>query len=143
LAALARPRLHLDRRGASGRVTLIITGGLRTPADFAKAMALGADGIAVSNSALQAIGCLGMRACDTNNCPVGIATQRDELRVRLEIAKSAKRLANFFEASTELMKVLARACGHRSLSDFQSSDLTTWKREVAHLTGVSYAGVGL
>jgi len=56
-------------------VTLIITGGLRTPADFAKALAMGADGVAISNSALQAIGCLGMRACNTNNCPVGIATQ--------------------------------------------------------------------
>ena len=142
MAALARARRHLDRRGASGRVTLIITGGLRTPADFAKAMALGADGIAVSNSAIQAIGCLGMRACHTNNCPVGIATQREDLRSRLDVAISAKRLANFFEASTELMKVLARACGHRRLGDFQASDLSTWKREVAHLTGVRYAGMG-
>ncbi|MEO1085575.1 MAG: glutamate synthase-related protein, partial [Acidobacteriota bacterium] len=54
MPALARARRHLDRRGASGRVTLIITGGLRTPVDFAKALVLGADGIAVSNAALQA-----------------------------------------------------------------------------------------
>nr|MDJ0976717.1 glutamate synthase-related protein [Planctomycetota bacterium] len=65
LPALARARRHLDKRGKSGEVTLIITGGLRTPADFAKALALGADGVAVSNAALQAIGCLGMRACHT------------------------------------------------------------------------------
>lgn len=141
LPALARARRHLDRRGVSGDVTLIITGGLRTPADFAKAMALGADGIAVSNSAIQAVGCLGMRACHTNNCPVGIATQRDELRERLDVAIGAKRLANFFEASTELMKVMARACGHRHLQDFRNSDLTTWKRDVAYLTGVPYGGV--
>ena len=140
LPALARARRHLDATGNSD-VTLVATGGLRTPADFVKAMALGADAIALSNSALQAIGCLAMRACNTNNCPVGIATQKEELRRRLEIAKSARRLANFFEGSTELMKVLARACGHRALSDFRHEDLVTWKRDVADLTGVSYAGV--
>jgi len=78
MPALARARRHLDTSDATG-ITLIITGGLRTPADFAKAMALGAQGIAVSNAAIQAIGCLGMRACHTNNCPVGIATQKPHL----------------------------------------------------------------
>lgn len=140
MAAIARARRHLDKRG-QGSVTLIATGGLRTEADFIKAMALGADGVAVSNSALQAIGCLGMRACHTNNCPVGIATQKDHLRRRLEIAASAKRLANWFEATVELMQVMARACGHDHLSDFELRDLTTWKRDVAYLTGVAYAGV--
>ncbi|MCB0216452.1 MAG: Rieske 2Fe-2S domain-containing protein, partial [Chloroflexi bacterium] len=66
LAALARARKHLDAVGA-GDVTLIVTGGLRTESDFVKAMALGADGVALANSAMQAIGCLGMRACQTNN----------------------------------------------------------------------------
>ncbi len=141
IPAIARARRHLDRRGRSD-VTLIATGGLRTPSDFAKAMALGADGIAVSNSALQAIGCLGMRACHTNNCPVGIATQKEELRARLEIAISATRLARFFNSSVELMGVLARACGHRHLNQFCVDDLTTWKRDMADLSGVSFAGVG-
>jgi glutamate synthase domain-containing protein 2 len=131
----------LDRRGKSGEVTLLITGGLRTPADFAKAMALGADGIAVANSALQAIGCLAMRACHTNNCPVGIATQKEHLRSRLPVAEAAERLARFFHASVELMKVLARACGHDRLSGFRVEDLTTWKRDVAYLSGVRYGGV--
>lgn len=140
LPALARARRHLDATG-NGDVSLIATGGLRTPADFVKALALGADAVALSNSALQAIGCLAMRACHTNSCPVGIATQKEELRRRLEIGKSARRLANFFEGSTELMKVMARACGHRSLANFTSDDLVTWKREVADLTGVAYAGV--
>ena len=140
LPALARARNFLDERGHSD-VTLIITGGLRIPADFAKAMALGADGVAVSNSALQAIGCLGMRACHTNNCPVGIATQKEDLRARLEIQLAAKRLERFFKASTELMEVLARACGHTHLGQFSQHDLTTWKRDVAYLTGVKYAGV--
>ncbi len=140
IPALARARRHLDARGR-GDVTLIVTGGLRTPADFAKALALGADGVAVSNAALQAIGCLGMRACHTNNCPVGIATQKENLRARLEIERSANQLARFFEASVELMTVLARACGHTELSALCPDDLTTWKREMAALSGVRFAGV--
>jgi glutamate synthase domain-containing protein 2/nitrite reductase/ring-hydroxylating ferredoxin subunit len=141
LAALPRARRHLDASDASD-VTLIITGGLRTESDFLKALALGADGVAISNAALQAIGCLGMRACHTNNCPVGIATQREHLRARLLVEESAARLHRYLDASVELMKVLARACGHDRLSAFTTNDLTTWKKEIADLTGVSYAGVG-
>ncbi len=140
MAAIARARRHLDAVGAAA-VTLIATGGLRTDADFVKAMALGADGVAVSNSALQAIGCLGMRACNTNNCPVGIATQKSELRARFVVEKSAERLKNFFDATTALMCVLARACGHDHLSSLNPSDLTTFDRDLAALTGVRYGGV--
>jgi glutamate synthase domain-containing protein 2 len=140
MPALSRARRHLDHCDAAG-VTLIITGGLRTPADFAKAMALGADGIAVSNAAIQAIGCLGMRACHTNNCPVGIATQKPHLRARLPVDIAAERLARFFTASVDLMKVLARAAGHRHLSEFTIDDLTTFKSDIAQLTGVNYGGV--
>lgn len=141
MAAIGRARTHLSSRGKDD-VTLIATGGLRTDADFAKAMALGADGVAIANSAMQAIGCLGMRACATNNCPVGIATQKEDLRARLKVAASAKRLQNFFEATVQLMVVLARACGHTHLSQFNADDLTSWKREVAELAGIRYAGNG-
>ena len=139
--ALARARRHLDRVGAQD-VTLVITGGLRVASHFLKAMALGADAVAVSNSALQAIGCLGMRACHTNNCPVGIATQQPGLRRRLEIDKSAERLARFFDSSIELMQVMARACGHGHLSQFCPDDLTTFDRNMASLSGVAYGGIG-
>ncbi len=141
IPALARARRHLDASGAGG-VTLIITGGLRTPADFAKAMALGADGIAVSNAAIQAIGCLGMRACHTNNCPVGIATQKQHLRDRLPVDIAAERLARYFQSAVELMTVVARAAGHRHLSEFNIDDLTSFKSDMCELTGVAYGGVG-
>ena len=95
----------------------------------------------MANAAMQAIGCLGMRACSTNNCPVGIATQKEQLRNRLIVAASAQRLQNWFEATTHLMKVLARACGHADLSEFQRNDITTYNRDLAYLTGVPYAGV--
>lgn len=140
IPALARARAHLDRMERSD-VTLVITGGLRKPADFIKALALGADAIAVSNAAMQAIGCIAMRACHTNNCPVGIASQKPHLVSRLAVEKSARQLANFFAATTELMQVMARACGHDHVSKFSADDLTTWKREMSDLSGVAYGGV--
>ncbi|MET0014182.1 MAG: glutamate synthase-related protein [Sedimenticola sp.] len=140
IPALARARRHLDVSGADD-VSLIITGGLRIAEDFAKAMMLGADAVAVSNSALQAIGCLGMRACQTNYCPVGIATQKESLRRRQVIDKSAQQLCNFFEATNELMKVIARACGHDDFRKFSTDDLVTFNRDIHHLTGIAYAGM--
>jgi glutamate synthase domain-containing protein 2 len=142
IPALARARRYLDKKGR-GDVSLVITGGLRLPADFIKALALGADAIALSNSALQAIGCLGMRACHTNNCPVGIATQKPDLRRRLNIEKGADQLSNFLHASTELMQVMARACGHDHLNKFCLDDLTTFDRQMAQLSGIAYAGISL
>jgi len=139
IPALARARRHLDKLGSN--VTLVATGGLRTHTDFVKALALGADAIALSNAPMQAIGCIGMRACNTNACPVGIATQKDHLTARLVIDDAAQRLARWFGASVELMEVLARATGHSSLSEFTVDDLTTFDRELSHLAGIAYGGV--
>jgi glutamate synthase domain-containing protein 2/CDGSH-type Zn-finger protein len=141
IPALARARRHLDAK--TGReVTLVITGGLRMPEDFVKALALGADAVAIGNSAMQAVGCVATRICHTNNCPVGVATQKPELRKLLDVQKGAERLARYFEASVALMQVLSRACGHASLSEFAHADLSTWKRDMADLSGVRFAGVG-
>ncbi|MDF1698492.1 MAG: glutamate synthase-related protein [Saprospiraceae bacterium] len=140
IPALARARKYLDSINRKD-VTLVITGGLRVPEDFAKAMMLGADAIAVSNSALQAIGCLGMRACGSNNCPVGIATQKEGLRKRLIIDESAKQLTRFFDASIDLMKVIARSCGYNDFSKFNHSDLSTLDHQMHLLTGIKYAGI--
>jgi hypothetical protein len=111
-----------------------------TPADFVKALCLGADGIALANSAIQAVGCIGARMCNSNNCPAGIATQKPELRALLNVDEGAQRLARFFGASVELMQVLARACGHHDLQDFALRDLTTWQNTMAKLAGISFAG---
>ncbi len=141
IPALARARKFLDDQGAKD-VTLVITGGLRIAEDFSKALMLGADAIAVSNSALQAIGCLGMRACHTNNCPVGVATQKENLRARLIIQNSANQLSNFFGASTDLIKVVARSCGYDDISKFNKDDLSTFDHDIHKLTGINYAGIG-
>jgi methylamine---glutamate N-methyltransferase subunit C len=139
IPALARARRHLD--ACESDITLVITGGLRTHVDFVKALALGADAVAISNAALQAIGCLGMRACNTDNCPVGIATQKPGLRQRLVVEDAARRLTSFLESTVELMTVLARACGHAHLSELCLDDLTTFDREMHHLAGVPYGGL--
>ncbi len=140
IPALARARHYLDKQGVSGKVTLIVTGGLRVPSDFVKALALGADGIAIANSAMQAIGCIAARICHTNNCPAGVATQNPKLRQRLDVDHSAQRLANFFESSVALMKVLARACGHADLQQFNKHDLATFNPVLAQLSGIEFAG---
>ena len=102
---------------------------------------LGADAIAISNSAIQAIGCLGMRACHTNNCPVGIATQKESLRQRIIIDSSAKQLSSFLRSTAELMQVVARACGYSNFNQFNPDDLATFNRDMHLLTGIAYAGV--
>ena len=140
IPALARARKYLDKHKRKD-VTLIITGGIRVPDDFIKALAMGADGIALANSALQSIGCVAARMCNTNNCPAGVATQKPELRAKLDIEKSASQLYNFFTASTELMKVMARACGHNHLNQFNQKDIATWKKELADLAQIQYAGI--
>lgn len=140
IPALARARYFLDKQGMSDQVTLIITGGLRTPADFVKALALGADGIAIANSAMQSIGCVAARICNTNNCPAGIATQKADLRQKLNPEKAAHQLTNFLTASTALMQVMARACGHCHLNQFDKDDLATWDYEMARLAGIEFSG---
>lgn len=140
IPALARARKHLDANEVQN-VSLVVTGGLRVAEDFAKALMLGADAIAVSNSALQAIGCLGMRACHTDNCPVGIATQKENLRSRLIIEQSATQLKNFLDATIDLMKVVARSCGYDNFNKFNPDDLSTFNWEMHKLTGIRYAGV--
>ncbi|TDJ05921.1 MAG: hypothetical protein E2O67_04520 [Deltaproteobacteria bacterium] len=69
-----------------------------------------------------------------------VSSQRKDLRARLIIDESAKRLANFFNASVDLMKVLARACEYTSLNQFNKDNVTTFKRDMASLTGIHYGG---
>lgn len=140
IPALARARRCLDQLGVSGRVTLIITGGLRTHVDFIKALALGADGVALANSAMQAVGCIGARICHTNRCPTGVATQDPKLRRLLKVEPAARQLGTFLDASVALMQVMARACGHDRFDKFSKHDLASWHRDMAELAGIQWSG---
>ncbi|EJA6692884.1 alpha-hydroxy-acid oxidizing protein, partial [Clostridioides difficile] len=91
--ALYRARKYIDTHGLD--IDLVITGGLRISTDFAKAIAMGADAVAIASSALMAAACQQYRICGSGKCPVGVATQDEELRKRLHIENSANRVANF------------------------------------------------
>jgi len=136
--ALHRARTYLDRRGVKG-VTLIATGGLRVSPDFAKALAIGADAVAIGTAALMAIGCQQYRICDTGRCPVGIATQDPGLRERLNIEESARRLANFLRVSTEELKDFARLTGNDNIHKLSLRDLATTNSEISGHTGIEHA----
>jgi len=138
---MLRGRRHLDG-GGHEEVTLFITGGFGMPEDFGKALRMGADGIAIANSAIQAIGCVAARMCNTNNCPSGIATQKPGLRHRLKVDEAVSRLARFPLSLNDLIKVLARACGHHHVRELNPDDLSTWQKEMAELSGVTFSGVG-
>jgi len=135
--AIPRARKWLDAHGRSD-VKLIVTGGFRTAPDVAKAIALGADAVALATAAMMAIGCQQYRACSSNNCPVGIATQKMNLRERFDYEASAKRLVNCFEAWTEQMTDFARMCGKRRLHDLGYDDLATTSSEIANFTPISH-----
>ena len=133
--ALPRARKWLDEHGVTD-VSLLATGGFRTSADIAKALALGADAVALATAAMMAIGCQQYRACSSNNCPVGIATQRQDLRDRFDVESSALRLHNYFEALTEQMMDFARMCGRENLRDLSYEDLATTSSEIASHTPI-------
>lgn len=135
--ALHRARRFLDRKGATN-ISLIITGGLRVSSDFAKAIALGADAVAIATAALIACGCQQYRVCHTGKCPVGITTQDEQLRARLDIDKSAKWLENFLRVSTEELKSFARLTGNNDIHKLAVTDLCTTNSEISSHTDIEH-----
>lgn len=138
LYALSRARKYLDSVHAD--IDLVITGGLRVSSDFAKALALGADAVAIASAALIAAACQQYRICGSGHCPVGIATQDPELRSRLHTDAAAQRVANFLRVSNEELKMFARITGHTSVHDLGIRDLVTLDAEIAAHTGIPHAG---
>lgn len=135
--ALHRARKYLDQTGAD--IQLVITGGLRVSSDFAKAIAMGADAVAVASAAMIAAGCQQYRICGSGRCPVGMATQDPELRKRLDGDAAAKRVANFLNVSLKELKTFARITGHRNLHDMNVGDLCTISREISEHTDIPHA----
>ncbi len=138
LFALSRARKYLDRAGSG--IELVITGGLRVSPDFAKALAMGADAVAVASAALIAAACQQYRICGSGNCPVGIATQDPELRSRLHVEAAAARVANYLNVSREELEMFARITGNTSVHDLSTDDLITIDPQIAAYTGIPYAG---
>lgn len=135
--ALYRARKYLD--SIHSDISLVITGGLRVSSDFAKAIAMGADAVAVASAALIAAACQQYRICGSGMCPVGVATQDLELRKRLSIEQAAQRVANYLNTTLEELKTFARITGHKRLQDLEVSDLCTINREISEFTNISHA----
>ncbi len=136
--ALSRARKYLDKVGSD--MELVITGGLRVSSDCVKAIALGADAIALATSPLVAAACQQYKVCGTGRCPVGLATQDEELRSRFDDEEAVQRIANFFKVSVEELKSFARITGHRKLCDFNVSDIRTTDRDIAKYTDIKHVG---
>ncbi|MBP2029104.1 glutamate synthase domain-containing protein 2/rubredoxin [Methanohalophilus levihalophilus] len=135
--ALYRARKYLDEHHIKD-ISLIITGGLRVSSDFAKALAMGADAIAIGTAALMACACQQYRLCDTGKCPVGVATQDPELRKRLKVPFSAKKLENFLRVSTNELKDFARLTGNDDVHMLSSEDLCTVNSEISDRTNIEH-----
>ena len=137
LFAIYRARKYLDENDVTD-ISLTITGGLRISSDFAKALALGADAVAISTSALIAIGCQQYRVCNTGRCPMGIATQDPDLCRRLDVDQAAKKLENFLRVSTEELKDFARLTGNDDVHKLSIQDLCTTNSEISNHTAIEH-----
>lgn len=135
--ALYRARKYLD--SVRSDISLVITGGLRVSSDFAKAIAMGADAVAIATAPLIAAACQQYRICGSGNCPMGIATQDESLRARLKEEAAAKRVANFLNCSTEELKTFARVTGHKDIHSLSVDDLCTINREISEFTNIPHA----
>ena len=165
LAAVRQAVDALEDMNMKGKVQLIVSGGIRTSADVAKAIALGADAVSVGQGVLMALGCnsdtymhngehidasadyekIGTAPgfchhCHTGKCPVGITTQDPELELRLEPSIGAKRLKNYFKTMNMELTTIARACGKGDVHHLEREDLVALTIEAAAMAGVPLAG---
>ncbi len=134
--ALSRARKYLDEHESD--ISLTITGGLRVSSDFAKALAMGANAIAIGTAAMIAAACQQYKICDSGDCPVGVATQDEELRQRLKIESASKRVENYLKVSTEELKTFARITGHENVHDLNINDLSTINSEISDYTDIGH-----
>ena len=135
--ALYRARQYLD--AVNSDVSLIITGGFRVSSDMAKALAMGADAVAIASAAMMAIGCQQYRMCNSGKCPIGIATQDPELRKRFNIDHSAQRLANYLTVCTDELKTFARITGNDDVQNLNIKSLFTTSSEISEHTEIKHA----
>ncbi len=136
--ALYRARKYLDSIGSD--IDLVITGGFRVSSDFAKAIAMGADAVAVASAVMVAAACQQYRICGTGMCPVGVATQDEKLRERLHIDAAAKRVENYLKCSAEELKTFARITGNADIHGLSIDDLCTVSEEISEHTNIAHAG---
>ncbi|WP_436326257.1 FMN-binding glutamate synthase family protein [Brevibacterium sp. FAM 27836] len=156
LAAIPAARRALEDTGMTGKVKLVVSGGIRSGADVAKALALGADCTMIGTAGMMAVGCNSPRYiedyealgtspgachhCHTGKCPVGVATQDPELSKRVDVAAAGERVYRFLTAMTMEASLLAKACGKSSVHHLEPEDLRALTLEASAMTGVPFVG---
>ncbi len=135
--ALRRARKYLD--SIQSTIELVITGGLRVSSDFAKALAMGADAVAIASAALLAAACQQYKICHTGYCPTGVASQDPELRKRIHVDVASQRVFNFLKVSAEELRAYGRITGHSSIHQLSLEDLCTADRDLAEYADIPHA----
>ncbi len=140
MPALVQAVATLEEMGLKDDVSIIISGGIKDGADMAKALALGADAVAIGTGAMIAMGCRVCLRCHSGNCAFGIGTQREDLRVKLDIEEAAQRVANYITAMTNEAILLAKAAGKTKLKNLEREDLRSMTLESCAMTGIPLVG---
>jgi glutamate synthase domain-containing protein 2 len=160
IGAVREARRALDDVGKTGQISLIYAGGIRDGVDMAKALALGADAIAIGTAGLVALNCnkdipeadfekeMGVEAgycyhCHTGRCPVGVATQDPVLRSRLDPTEAAERVYNLLNTMTLEAQLMARACGKTNIHSLEPEDLAALTMEASAMAKVPLAGTDM
>jgi len=130
---IARRLIDAHNARTDRPVSLLAAGGIRTPEDIIKVLALGADACALATAALFALGCEYYRACHTNHCPTGVATQDEGLAGRINVDTGAERVANFFTATRHMIAGYLRMMGYVDLSDITRDDLVALTADARHI----------
>jgi glutamate synthase domain-containing protein 2 len=120
-AAIASVDAKLRQQRIRNEVSLIASGGLRSSADVAKAIALGADAVYIGTAALVAMGCRVCGTCYRGLCPWGIATQREDLASRLDPEEGARQVSNLIHAWTLELSELMGAAGINSIESLRGN----------------------
>ncbi len=165
LAAVRQAVEALEELNLRGVVQLVVSGGIRTGADVAKALAMGADAVSIGQGMLMALGCNGdsyshkgkyysavddyaklgtapgqCHHCHTGKCPVGVTTQDAVLEQRLEPDVGARRVRNYLKTMNMELTTIARACGKQNVHHLEREDLVALTVEAAAMAGVPLAG---
>ncbi|VVC72062.1 Inosine-5'-monophosphate dehydrogenase [uncultured archaeon] len=138
--ALPRAVSKLKEMDAREKITLIAGGNLRTSADFAKCLALGANAVYIGTAALIAINCEQYRICHTGLCPTGITTQNPNLVRQCNVDEGVRKLSNFLELSTHEIAAIARITGKNDVRSLSLEDIVSLDRDYAEICGCKWAG---